>query len=69
LIVSVRPARLKIIDQMGNDMCGTGLSRELKVLAIEHMTIQTQAEFHNAYIQRVDADGLISIGFNCGTIK
>ena len=47
LIVCAGPVRLKVNDQMGDDMCGAGLSRELKVLASERVAIQAQAKSHS----------------------
>src|SRR5262245_25125394 len=47
----IRVCRLrtgKIVHEMGYDMRGAGLSREAKVLARQHMTIQPQAELHRS---------------------
>ena len=39
----------KIIDEMRHDMRRTCLPRELKILARQHVAIQTEAKFHSGF--------------------
>jgi hypothetical protein len=37
----------EVIHQMGNDVRGARLARELKILARQHVPIKSQAKFHS----------------------
>ncbi len=46
VIVGALAPAFEVVDQVDNEMRGSGLARELKVLAREHVVVETEAEVH-----------------------
>ena len=47
VVARVLAAVFEIVDEVGDDVRGAGLSRELEVLAREHVSVEAEAELHD----------------------